>query len=283
VWAILGGLGAATCWAMTTLSAARASRLIGSYSTLAWVMLTGLLIVGPFVLVEGRPSELDGGAVGWLVIAGAGNVAGLLITYTALQIGKVGVIAPIESSEGAVAAVIATIAGESLGVGTGVALGVIALGIVMVARSTGVEEEQAGHDDPRAALLAVAAAVAFGASIYATGRASLDLPVAWAVLPPRLFGVALVTIPLVFLRRLRITKAALPFVVASGLAEVGGFVSYTLGARHGIAVSAVFASQFAAIAAVAAALLFKERIGRMGVAGIVVIAAGVAVVSALRA
>lgn len=283
MWAILGGLGAAACWAMTTLTAARASRLIGSYATLAWVMLTGLLVVGPFVLAEGRPAELDGGAAGWLVVAGAGNVAGLLITYTALQIGKVGVIAPIESSEGAVAAVIATLAGESLGVGTGVALGVIALGIVMVARSTGVEEEQTGHDDPRAVYLAVAAAVAFGASIYATGRASLDLPIAWAVLPPRVFGVALVTIPLLFLRRLRIEKAAVPFVVASGLAEVGGFVSYSLGARHGIAISAVFASQFAAIAAIAAALLFKERIGRLGVVGIVVIAAGVAVVSALRA
>ena len=120
MWAILGGLGAATCWAVTTLTAARASRLIGSYATLAWVMLTGLLVVGPFVLAEGRPPELDGGAAGWLVVAGAGNVAGLLITYTALQIGKVGVIAPIESSEGAVAAVIATLAGESLGVGTGV-------------------------------------------------------------------------------------------------------------------------------------------------------------------
>jgi drug/metabolite transporter (DMT)-like permease len=67
------------------------------------------------------------------------------------------------------------------------------------------------------------------------------------------------------------------------LAEVAGFVCFAVGARHGIAVSAVLASQFAALAAIAAAFLFGERLGRAGVVGVVVIAAGVAAVSALRA
>ncbi len=52
--AILGGLGAAVSWAITTLTASRASREIGSSSTLAWVMLTGLLVVGPVALVAGQ-------------------------------------------------------------------------------------------------------------------------------------------------------------------------------------------------------------------------------------
>jgi drug/metabolite transporter (DMT)-like permease len=103
------------------------------------------------------------------------------------------------------------------------------------------------------------------------------------VLPPRLLGVAVVTLPLLAARRLQLTREALPFVVASGLAEVAGFVSYAVGARHGIAIAAVLASQFAALAALGAALVFKERLGRMGIAGIVAIAVGVAVVSALRA
>jgi drug/metabolite transporter (DMT)-like permease len=139
------------------------------------------------------------------------------------------------------------------------------------------------HVDPRAALFGVAAAVAFGTGLYATGRASLDLPIAWAILPPRVFGVVLVFVPLAIVRRLRLTRAALPWVVVSGLAEVTGFVAYAIGARHGIAVTAVLASQFAAIAAIAAAVLFGERLGRLGVAGVAVIAVGVAVVSALNA
>jgi uncharacterized membrane protein len=280
--AVLGGLGAAVAWACTMLTASRASPLIGSWSTLAWVMLTGLLVVGPVALVEGRPESLDSGALTWLVIAGLGNITGLLLVYTGLRIGKVGVIAPISSSEGAVAAVIAVAAGETLGVWTAVGLLIVAVGVVLASRPP-AEHEEAGKDDPRAVWFALAAALAFGAGLYATGRASIELPTAWAVLPPRLLGVLLVTIPLAVAGRLRLTRAAVPYVVASGLAEVAGFVSYAIGARHGIAVAAVLASQFAALAAIGAAVLFKERLTRAGVLGVVVIAIGVAVVTALQA
>jgi drug/metabolite transporter (DMT)-like permease len=282
MWAILGGLGAAVAWAAAMLTASRASRLVGAQTTLAWVMLTGLVVVGPIALAEGRPAELDGDAGVWLAVAGVGNIGGLLLSYTGMRIGKVGVIAPITSSEGAVAAVIAVAAGEHLGVWTAVALGVVVAGVVLAARPP-KEPEESGHDDPRAAFLAIAAAGAFGAGLYATGRASADLPLAWAVLPPRVLGVAAVTLPLLAAGRLRLTRAALPFVVASGLAEVGGFFSYAVGARHGIAVAAVLASQFAALAALGAAVFFKERLGRIGILGVAVTAAGVAAVSALRA
>jgi drug/metabolite transporter (DMT)-like permease len=280
--AILGGLGAACAWAVTTLTAARASRVIGTPSTLAWVMLTGFVVVAPVAFAEGKPAALDGGAFAWLSIAGAGNVAGLLFVYSGLRIGKVGVVSPISSTEGAVAAVVAVVAGERLGAWTAAALVLIAVGVILAARPA-VEPDETGHDDPRAAVFGIAAALAFGASLYATGRASLELPIAWAVLPPRLLGVAFVTIPLALLGRMRLTREAAPIVVLSGLAEVVGFVSYAIGARHGIAITAVIASQFAALAAIAAGFLFRERLGRTGVAGVIVIAIGVAAVSALRA
>ena len=60
MWAILGGLGAAVCWSVTTLTAARASRLIGSPATLAWVMLTGFVVVAPIAFAQGKPVGLDG-------------------------------------------------------------------------------------------------------------------------------------------------------------------------------------------------------------------------------
>jgi drug/metabolite transporter (DMT)-like permease len=281
VIAILGGLGAACSWAITTLTAARSSRLIGSPATLGWVMLVGLLVVGPVALAEGKPAGLDRTTLGWLVVAGAGNIVGLLLVYTGMRIGKVGVVAPISSSEGAVAALIAVAAGEHLRIWTALALAVIVVGVVLAARPP-ADVEQGGHD-PRAALCGLAAAGAFGSSLYATGRASLDLPIAWAVLPPRLLGVLFMTIPLAALGRLRLTRAAVPYVVLGGLVEVSGFVSYSIGARHGIAVAAVIASQFAAVASLAAGVLFRERLGRTGVAGVIVIAVGVAAVSALRA
>ena len=119
--AVLGGLGAAFAWAATTICAARAARLIGGPSVLAWVMLTGLVVTLPWAALQGRP-DVDTTAATSLFIGGVGNCAGLLLVYAGLRAGKVGVVAPITSTEGAIAAVIAVVAGEQLAPGMGVAL-----------------------------------------------------------------------------------------------------------------------------------------------------------------
>jgi drug/metabolite transporter (DMT)-like permease len=79
------------------------------------------------------------------------------------------------------------------------------------------------------------------------------------------------------------SRSAAPLVAASGLLEVGGVVAYTLGARDGIAVAAVLGSQFAAIAAVLAFFLFRERLSRVQIVGVSIIAVGVAVLTGLQA
>ncbi len=91
--AVVGGLGAACAWATTVMCAARATRLIGVSSVLAWVMLTGLAVTLPWAASQGVP-DLDASAMLWLIVAGAGNCAGLLLVYSGLKIGKVGVVAP---------------------------------------------------------------------------------------------------------------------------------------------------------------------------------------------
>jgi drug/metabolite transporter (DMT)-like permease len=142
----------------------------------------------------------------------------------------------------------------------------------------------ASEGDPRrTVLLAGIAAVCFGIGLYATARVSDELPLVWALVPARVLGVAAVALPLVAARRLVLTRAALPLVVVSGLCEVGGFASLALGSRHGIAVAAVLASQFAAVAAVAAYVLFHERLTRVQLAGVLAILAGVAALTALQA
>ena len=79
------------------------------------------------------------------------------------------------------------------------------------------------------------------------------------------------------------TRDALPLVLVSGVCEVLGFALFAFGSRHGIAVSAVLASQFGAIAAVAAYFLFRERLAPVQLAGVAVIVAGVGTLSGLRA
>ncbi len=193
--AVLGGLGAAFAWATTMICATRAARLIGATSVLAWVMLIGLVLTLPWALIRGVP-EVDGNATRWLILAGVGNCVGLLLVYTGVRVGKVGVVAPIVSTEGAIAALIAVAAGEQLAPGTGAALVVIAVGIVLAAASRDSSGSGSRTSDIRAALFGAAAAVSFGASLYATGRVSAELPVAWAILPPRIVGVVAIALPL---------------------------------------------------------------------------------------
>ena len=278
--AVVGGLGAAFAWATATMTATRAARLIPPTSVLAWVMLTGLVVTLPWAVAQGNPHIGSGSAL-WLLVSGAGNCGGLLLVYSALRIGKVGVIAPVVSTEGAIAAIIAIAAGETLAAGTLVALAVIATGTIL-AGATGDSTAVGSTDGRRAVLLACAAALAFGASLYATAQVGNELPLVWAILPPRVLGVLVIAIPLALSGRMTLTRKAAPFVVGSGLAEIVGVSCYTLGARHGIAVSAVLASQFGAVAAIAAYVLFHERLGRPQAAGVVAIAAGVAALTALQ-
>jgi drug/metabolite transporter (DMT)-like permease len=253
--------------------------MIEAWSVLAWVMVVGFVVVAPLVAIDGIPDALGARELGWLALSGAGNVGGLLFAYKALRVGKVSIVAPITSTEGAIAAVLAVVTGETLGAGAGLMLVVIVVGVAFASIGPG-----GGSGDPlRATLFASAAALCFGVSLYATARASDVLPLVWAVFPARALGVVAVALPLAVTRRLRLTRKAVPLVVTSGLCEVAGFAAFALGSRHGIAVAAVLASQFAALAAIAAYFLFHERLTRLQLTGIAAIAVGVAVLTAIQA
>jgi drug/metabolite transporter (DMT)-like permease len=258
------------------LCASRSTRLIGARSVLAWVMIVGFVITAPWTVLQGVPAGLGARETAWIFVSGIGNVAGLLLSYAGLRVGKVSIVAPISSTEGAIAALLAVATGETLGLGSGAMLGLIAAGVVLASITPG-----GGSGDPlRASLLASGAAVCFGASLFATGRVSHSLPIIWALIPARAVGVAAVALPLIASRSLRLTRRAVPLVIASGVCEVAGFASFAVGARHGIAISAVLASQFAAIAVVAAYFLFHERLTRLQLLGVAAIIVGVAVLSA---
>jgi len=239
--------------------------------------------VAPLVVLDGVPNGLHGEAYVWLAVAGLGNVVGLLSAYAGLRAGKVGVVAPIVSTQGAIAAVIAVVGGEQLAPGSGVLLAVIAVGVFIAGMGSEGEGEAVERQTGRATLFAIGAAMAIGLSLYAIGRVSVSLTVAWALLPSRALGFVGVTVPLALRSELRLTREALPFVLVASVFEVAGFALFALGARHGIAVAAVLSSLFAAIAAVAAYFLFRERLTGKQAAGVGLVVAAVAALSGLRA
>jgi drug/metabolite transporter (DMT)-like permease len=279
--AILGGLGAALCWSLAALCASAASREIGAASTLAWVMGLGLVLIALPTALLAPASQLTPGRMGLIVLAGATNVIGLRIEYVAYRRGKVGVISAIASTEGVIAAVIAVVLGAYLALWTGAVLLAVAVGVVLAAARP---DAVAGHGDGvRGAVLAIPVALLFGVSLYATGRAGSEVSLLWALLPARLLGTTFMLGPLALRGSLRLTRRALPLVAGAATGEVVGIVSYELGARHGIAIAAVLASQFAALSALGAFVVMHERLTRLQLTGLCVIAVGVALLAAGQA
>ncbi|HEU4571690.1 MAG TPA: EamA family transporter, partial [Candidatus Limnocylindrales bacterium] len=284
--ALVAGFLTALCWTGTTLTSARASRLIGASSTLAIVMATGLVVTLPFALAAPPPpAALTPATVATLVVAGVANVLGLLFLYRGYREGLVAIVSAISSTEGAIAAVIAILLGEAVAPTVGIALALVVVGVVLAAFA-GVDPSEhpiEGGSQGRALAYAAGAAITFGIGLYAVGAAANELPIAWAVLPARVVGVLFVTLPLVASRRLRVTRVALPWAVADGIFEVAGLAIFSVGARDAIAVTSVLATQFVAITALVAWFLFHERPTRLQTVGVGTVVVGVAVLSALRA
>jgi drug/metabolite transporter (DMT)-like permease len=194
----------------------------------------------------------------------------------------VGVVASLASVEGAIAALIAIIGGEPAPAVLFAVTPVLLVGLVLV-----TIQPETSHYSPQqwtaAVGYGVGAGAMFGASLYATGRVAESLPAVWAVVPSRFTGVVFLFLPLLVLGRVRIPRAAIPWVVGSGVADTAGFAFFALGSHSAIAVAAVLASQFAVLATVMAALVFRERLTPRQNVGVAVVALGVASVAALRA
>ena len=278
---IVCGFSTAIIFAIGTLASARSSRTLGAPQVVAWSSLVGLVLVGPFVLRDGIPTNLDRNAWLLLAIAGVGNVLGFTSVFLALRVGKIGVVSPIVATQGVFAAVLAAVGGKSIEPLIAFVLLAIVVGIIIAAKSRDPAPIP-NENNLRAALFASAGATFFGLSLFAVGMLSGLLPLAWLLLPGRAVGVLALAVPLIVASRLRVTKATAPLLALVGICDIAGITMYAIGAQQNIAVTAVVASQMAPMAAVLAYFIFGERLGKGQIVGLVVILSGVTVLSFLQ-
>ena len=232
---------------------------------------------------------------------------GLLLGYAAMQVGKVGLVAPIASTEGAIAALIAVAAGEPLSASVGIVMIVIAVGVVL----TAIAPDDGAVAGISEGGIAIAGPPDFGRRFRrprgpsgrtvapgdrAGGRGGLrvwdqsvrhgplgsEVPLVWALVPARLFGLVALTIRW---RREVVSRSPVRSCRSSScreFCEVAGFASFAFGARDSIAVSAILLSQFATISAILAWVLFGERLSRLQLVGVAIVVTGVGVLAALQ-
>lgn len=277
--AVVAGLSVAVLWTIGTILSARASRAVGAPSALAAVMLVGMVATVPLLIVAPAGPADPSPYLPWLLLAGGGNLVGLLLGYTALTKGNVSVAAPITATEGAIAATISILAGEPVTAMLVLALTVVVVGVILTAWGPEGDAAAGRPGGPVFLAMVVGSALLFGISLYAVGHASQSVPGAWVVAAGRILGTLFVALPLMLTGRFRMTRAVLPLVVVCGLAEVLGFLTIAWGAQESIAITSVLSSQFAVLVPLASMVVFKERMLRHQLLGAVLTGVGVGAVT----
>jgi drug/metabolite transporter (DMT)-like permease len=278
--AVVGGLGAACCWAMTGILAKNASKSMDGLPVFAWTALSGTVLTVVPAVIALTTSHVSSQALIELAVAGVLNVLGLVCEFCALVRGSVTLVIPLTSAEGAIAAAVAAVAGVAqLGAISWIALGAVVVGLVVTASARTAESSEGKHNGVREVVLALMAAALFGTGLFFQGHAAAHVPVGLAIAPPSVMGALLVGLPMA-------ASGSLPPPAKPGLllpaiaaAELIGFIAYVVGSRDSIPVTAVLSSQFATISVIASIVLYRERPGRIQVLGYLLIAAGVAIIS----
>ena len=281
---IVGGLLAALLWGSSTVTDARATRIVGSIGVLGWSSIAGCTLTLPVALLFAHDSS-DVGARGlvWLTVSSVAAVAAFAPFYRAVQLGPVPLVAGLGATEGGVAAAISFATGERLPALTllGLAIALGGMIVVLVSVRTPVPT---GHGHPlEAGLLATLAATLFGLSLFAGARAIDHVPELWLPAGSRTFGTVLVALPLLFLGRLPPPGRFLRFTFYSALAQSAGYFSFLVAAgSSGVSVPAVLASQASVVGMVISFLVLHERLSRRQLAGIAALLTGVAIVAGTR-
>jgi drug/metabolite transporter (DMT)-like permease len=277
-----GGLLTALAWGVAAIFAAKASRSVGPLVAFAYSNAIAFCIILVVALASaGLPS---GSATdwAWTGLVGLGLVLAFPLTFTALTIGRIGIVTAVIATDGAMAAIYAVLTGEELGTlaAAGLVLGVV--GIVLSVLQPAPAASAGPSRDRLAVLLALGAAVCFAATLVGASQAESIEP-QWVVATGRGIAVVLATIPILLATRARLPRAAAPLVAANGACDLTGFLVFTAVSRDGLAVPAVLASQYALVPIFYGVVAFEERLTPLQWIGVTLTLVGVALVAVSNA
>jgi drug/metabolite transporter (DMT)-like permease len=254
------------------------SRAIDAARVAAVAQLVGLaLAVTAALLVDAERVTRSDGA--WAVGSGVAVGLGLVCFYRAMSRGLISVVAPVTAVTGALVPVVYAVGGgERPGdaAAAGIALAIAAIALVSLG-SAGVAEATAGR---RALPLAFAAGILFGLFYVCFSRIDEDAGL-WPVAISRVASASvLVVLALVLTGGLGVGRRAGPWVAAIGLLEVGAAVTLLLALQRGpVSVASVLASLYPVTTTFLAALLLRERLRGLQLAGVALALVAVVLIS----
>jgi drug/metabolite transporter (DMT)-like permease len=291
---ILLGLATALCWGSADLLARFATRAIGTFRTMLYMQLTGLLLLSAAMYWLGGWGHLGDGSGwrpwAWGILAGLLNTAATLALYRSFEIGKMSVVAPISAGYPALTIVLAALTGERLTAARFAGIALIIAGVIVVARGekipgdVNVLDERAHPGKKNLGVgFALCSATGFGVMFWLLGIRVIPIlgaaPSVWVI---RLISVLLTAAVILAWKR----PMGMPslktnrWILGIGLLDTSAYVLNNFGMQQEqVSVVSVLASLYGAVTVGLAATILGEKIARMQWLGIAAIFAGIVLIS----
>lgn len=277
---ILYGLASATAWGTADFAGGLASRRSGSALTVVfhaeWIGLSAVLVVA---VLSG---EALMGLNGWLIsmVGGVVSTIGLILLYKAMAEGQMSIAAPVSAVLAASLPVIFGSLSEGFpGWATvlGFVLALVAIWIISSGGSGSLRPSISGWKELQMPFLA---GLGFGLYFILLHRAGQEANL-WPLVGSRLGGMLLLlAYALVKRPSLRLARPVWPIVSVNGLLDVTANGFYILAGQTGrLDVAAVLGSLYPGMTVLLAALVLKERVNRLQMAGILIALASIGLIA----
>jgi drug/metabolite transporter (DMT)-like permease len=277
---ILLALISSVVWGTSDFIGGLISRRLPTYLVVVTSQAAGLAAVTvPALVTGGFRGQHD-----WVVpamIAGSSLAVGLLMFYTALATGPMGIVSPITALAVLVPVGVGVAQGDSLSATTSAGIVVAMAGAVS---ASGPELRGAVHAKP--ILLAALSAMCFGvATLFLAQGAKADpLMSLWGM---RAISVVGLVVGILFIATRRPVSAVtmrprdVSMILLAGLGDSTANLLFQLASLRGyLSVVSVLASLYPAMTVLLARVVLQQRLGRLQLVGIAATLGGVALVSA---
>jgi drug/metabolite transporter (DMT)-like permease len=281
VLALLLALGAAFGWGTSDFIGGLKSRSNSVLSVLLVSQVTALCLLATFAIARSAP--FPGGAVTWFAaLAGVAELVAIAALYRGLSVGAMSIVAPVASTAPVIPLLADLARGESPAPLQLVGIAVALLGLVILSVDAGgTTGATRGRGVASGIGYGLLAAAGFGTYFIAMDSAS-ESDVGWALLTARAAAVALLLVVVVAARhKITVIRGDVLAVAAVGALIVVADALYAIATTRGlVSVVAILGSLHTVVTVMLAAIVLRERIGRVRWVGIVTAMAGAIAIAA---
>lgn len=282
----LFALGSSLLWGAGDFLGGRATGRHGALRVLVWAQLGALVLMWIAVgaLASSGQVDVQLRSVGIAAAGGVAGVIGLIAFYRALAAGPMVLVPPLAATGVALPVVVGLASGEPPTRTAIVGLVVAVVGVVLASTSF-TDHPESVRVAPSTLGLCLVAAIGFALIFVALDAAAGDRAAEAVVATAGVrVGSVLTVLVAIVLARVDPRVGATPRVVGGfvliGVLDTGANLAFAVATTVGrLEVVAVLGSLYPAVTSALAALVLRERISRLQLAGVVVTLAGIALLA----